>query len=564
MSPLRSAIYARVSSEQQTGDGTIASQVAALEARVAQDGQALACRFIDDGYSGALLRRPALERLRDAAAAGDLQRLYVHSPDRLARRYSYQVLLLDEFQRAGVEVVFLNRPLGRSPEDDLLLQIQGVVAEYERAQILERSRRGKRHAARHGVVSVLTDAPYGYRYTGKAAGGGLARYEVVEAEAAVVRQIFHWVGCDRLSIGEVRRRLEQAGHRTRTGRSRWTRGVIWHMLKNPAYKGQAAFGKTRSAPRPVQLRPVRGGSETPRRACRPASVAPEEWIMIPVPAIVAPELFEVVQEQLAENRQRARCGGGGERYLLQGLVVCRLCGYAYCGRRIRRKVSTGQDHHYDYYRCSGGDAWRFGGQRVCSNRQVRTDTLEAAVWREVERLLQDPDRLRAEYQRRLDQVQADCPERPDLASVEGQIAKLRRSLERLIDGYANEIITKDEFEPRIRGFRHRLQDLEDQRRHLADEVAMHRTLSLVIGQLGDFARRVRDRLAQADWHFRRDLIRLLVKRVEIDHNQVNIVFRVAPTFPAPEETIGREGSVLPDCRRGVRAAFPHTAPTSGV
>jgi site-specific DNA recombinase len=152
MSSLRVAIYARVSSEQQTEDGTIASQVAALEARVAQDGQALApaCRFVDDGYSGASLVRPALERLRDAAAAGDLQRLYVHSPDRLARRFSHQVLLLDEFQRAGVEVVFLNRPLGRSPEDDLLLQIQGVVAEYERTQIIERSRRGKRHAARQG------------------------------------------------------------------------------------------------------------------------------------------------------------------------------------------------------------------------------------------------------------------------------------------------------------------------------------------------------------------------------------------------------------------------------
>ncbi len=172
------------------------------------------------------------------------------------------------------------------------------------------------------------------------------------------------------------------------------------------------------------------------------------------------------------------------------------------------------------------------------------------MWREVERLLQDPDRLMAEYQRRLDQVQADSPERPDLASVEGQIAKLRRSLERLIDSYANEIITKDEFEPRIRGFRQRLQELEDQRQHLADEVAVHRTLSLVIGQLGDFAQRVRDRLAQAEWHFRRDLIRLLVKRVEIDHNQVNIVFRVAPTFPAPEETAGHQDTVLPDCRRG--------------
>src|SRR5690242_11917331 len=130
MLPLRTAIYARVSSEQQADDNTIASQIAALEARVAQDGLALLPdhRFTDAGYSGATLVRPALERLRDAVAAGEVDRLYVHSPDRLARRYAYQVLLIDELRRAGVDVVFLNRPIGASPEDDLLLQVQGMVA----------------------------------------------------------------------------------------------------------------------------------------------------------------------------------------------------------------------------------------------------------------------------------------------------------------------------------------------------------------------------------------------------------------------------------------------------
>src|SRR3954466_15188400 len=169
MPPRYTAIYARVSSEQQTNEKTIASQIAALEARVAQDDLALMPdeRFCDEGYSGATLVRPALERLRDAVAAGGLDRLYVHSPDRLARRYAYQVLLIDEFRRAGAEVVFLNRAIGLSPEDDLLLQVQGMVAEYERAKILERSRRGKRHAARQGAVSVLSGAPYGYRYIGK-------------------------------------------------------------------------------------------------------------------------------------------------------------------------------------------------------------------------------------------------------------------------------------------------------------------------------------------------------------------------------------------------------------
>jgi site-specific DNA recombinase len=128
--------------------------------------------------------------LRDAAAGGAIDRLYVNSPDRLARKYGYQVLLVDEFQRCGVELVFLNRPLGESPEDDLLLQVQGIVAEYERAKILERSRRGKRHAARRGSVDVLSGAPYGYRYISKWEGGGTARYEVVLEEAPVVRQIF--------------------------------------------------------------------------------------------------------------------------------------------------------------------------------------------------------------------------------------------------------------------------------------------------------------------------------------------------------------------------------------
>jgi site-specific DNA recombinase len=196
---VRAAIHARVSCGQQSKEQTVASQVEALRARVAQDGLALedeAC-FVDDGYSDGTLVRPALERLRDQAAMGVIDRLYVHSPDRLARKYAYQVVLIDELRRQGLEVVFLNRAIAETAEDDLLLQVQGMIAEYERAKILERSRRGKRHAALRGSVSVLGGAPYGYRYVGKREGDGEARYEVNPEEAAVVRQIFEWVGRDR-------------------------------------------------------------------------------------------------------------------------------------------------------------------------------------------------------------------------------------------------------------------------------------------------------------------------------------------------------------------------------
>lgn len=293
------AMYARVSSDQQAEAHTVASQVAALQERVAADGLTVpdAMQFIDQGYSGATLVRPALERLRDVVAARAVDRLYVHSPDRLARKYAYQVLLVDEFRRAGVEVIFLNRALGQSPEDDLLLQVQGMIAEYERAKILERHRRGKRHAARAGVVNVLSGAPYGYRYVTKYAGGGQARYEIIPDEARLVRQVFDWVGRDRLTIGEVCRRLTQAGEVTRTGKTVWDRSAVWGMLKNPAYLGTAAFGKTRRESLRPRLRAQQGRVLQPRRAVSTVDVPQAEWFSIPVPALVEPEVFAVVQEQ---------------------------------------------------------------------------------------------------------------------------------------------------------------------------------------------------------------------------------------------------------------------------
>ncbi len=152
------ALYARVSSEQQAEAGTIRSQVASLLEKIAADGISLPTtelQFVDEGYSGATLIRPALERLRDSVFNGAVDCVYVHSPDRLARKYAYQILLMDEFQKGGATVVFLNRKIGETPEDDLLLQVQGMMAEYERAKILERSRRGKLQSAKRGSVNVL-------------------------------------------------------------------------------------------------------------------------------------------------------------------------------------------------------------------------------------------------------------------------------------------------------------------------------------------------------------------------------------------------------------------------
>jgi site-specific DNA recombinase len=520
------ALYARVSSERQAEAHTVASQVAALQERIARDGLHLSdeLQFIDEGYSGATLVRPALERLRDAVAVGAVDRLYVHSPDRLARKYAYQVLLVDELQHAGVEVIFLNRELGQTPEDALLLQVQGMMAEYERAKIVERHRRGKRHAAHAGSVNVLVAAPYGYCYIPKHAGSGQAHYEIVAEEARVVRQLFEWVGHERATIGDVCRRLSRAGELTRTGKAVWDRSVVWGMLRNPAYMGTAAFGKTRQGPLRPRLRAQRGRPLQPRRATSPVEVPREQWLMIPVPAVVEPEVFAAVQEQLRDNQRHARQCRRGAKYLLQGLVSCKGCGYAYYGKGISHKAAKGKARDYAYYRCLGTDAYRFGGVRVCRNTQVRTDLLDLAVWREVRELLEHPDRLAEEYRRRR-HPHAHARHQA-LTTVAGQLGKLRQGLARLIDSYAEGLIEKREFEPRITHLRQRVTKLEEQAEQLANEAALHAELQLIIGRLEDFAAQVRGGLEEADWTSRREMIRALVKRVEVDHDQVHVVFRV--------------------------------------
>jgi site-specific DNA recombinase len=242
------AIYARVSSEQQREEHTIASQTAALiEFAASKDLQVpQQWVFEDEGYSGATLERPGLERVRDLAAEGQIQAVLAYAPDRLSRKYAYQILLMEELARHGVETLFVKAPQGATAEDQLLVQFQGMIAEYERAQILERSRRGKRHRAQTGEVSVLSGAPYGYRYIRKT-DDMPASYVVIEAEARVVQQVYEHYTVAGLSIGAIARWLNREGVPTRKQMGRWERSVVWAMLRNPAYRGAAAFGKTRAA-----------------------------------------------------------------------------------------------------------------------------------------------------------------------------------------------------------------------------------------------------------------------------------------------------------------------------
>jgi site-specific DNA recombinase len=347
------AIYARVSSEQQREAHTIASQTAALIelARTLDIEVPTAWIFEDDGYSGATLERPGLERVRDLAAEGQIQTVLVYSPDRLSRKYAYQILLIEELARHGVETRFLNAPQGVTAEDQLLVQFQGMIAEYERAQILERSRRGKRHRARAGEISVLSGAPYGYRYICKS-DDAPASYAVIDAEARVVRQVYEQYTVAGWSIGAITRWLNDQRVATRKPGARWERSMVWAMLRNPAYHGTACFGKTRVATRQRVTRPLRMRGGLAARDSANHERPREDWIEIPVPALLDEPTFARAQELLHDNKVRARRRTIAPS-LVQGLVSCRRCGYA-----LSRTSTRSSARLIHYYRCIGSDAWR--------------------------------------------------------------------------------------------------------------------------------------------------------------------------------------------------------------
>ena len=528
MTGIRAAFYARVSSEQQAVAHTIESQISALTERARSDGAPVPPerQFVDDGISGATLVRPALDRLRDLAAVGAIDRIYVHSPDRLARNYAYQVLLLDEWRRANVELVFLNRPLGQSPEDDLLLQMQGIIAEYERAKFMERSRRGKRHAAQSGSLNVMSGAPFGYRYISIREGGGQARFEPNAEQARIVQQIFSWIGRDRCSLHEVCRRPQKAGALTASGRRVWSRQAVWHILQNPAYIGQAAYGKTRMMPRTrkTRPRPPRGRPAEPRRSNTPVAIDSKEWVFVPVPPLVNERLFRAAQQQLEENRARVRLGRRTLGHLLQGLACCAICRYAYYGKTTRERGPEHSLKDYRYYRCSGTDGYRFGGERICTNRQIQAEFLEVAVWREVCDLLRNPEKLERDFKESNNAVAS----LQTAGALKAQRLKQQHALERPIDSFTEGLISKDQFTPRMARTRSRIAELDTQIQAYSGDIDQMEHLRLGVARLRELSATLGPGLADSDWHRKREVIRTVVQRIEIGHGNIRIVFRLSP------------------------------------
>ena len=524
------AIYARVSSERQRQDETIGSQTVGLRELATARGLLVTedLVFEDEGFSGASVQRPALERLRDRAAEGCFEVLLCHAPDRLARRYAYQVLLLEELARSGVEVCFAKEPeRGGTPEDELLRQFQGMIAEYERAQIAERTRRGKAHRARGGSQAVMSGAPYGYRYVKKADHCD-AYWEIDEVQAEIVREVFARYVDQGISIGELARWLTARGVPTKTGKAVWDRSTVWAMLRNPAYRGQAAFGKTKTSERhggPTRTTRARGERHG-RRLTRQDQPA-EKWTFIPVPPLITEQTFELAQARLVDNAHFSK-RNTKQLTLLQGVLVCRECGYS-CYRTSTRTSSK----RISYYRCIGQDGWRHVGGKVCTSRPVRADELDPLVWGEVRRLLEHPELVQAEIDRRLAALRTEHPAARRRDTLERDLARADSAITRLIEAYQEQLISLDELRARTPALRKRQGTLRAQLDALDTELNDAATYLKLADTLDGFLGRLNDGLDRLDTSEQQRVLRLVVREVLIGGDDDTITIR--HSIPTPTD-----------------------------
>ena len=514
---MRTAIYARVSTPRQARAQNIDEQLERLKAYVEQKGFSLKEEhtYLDEGYSGASLNRPGLDALRDAAAMAEFELLLITTPDRLARKYVHQVLLIEELQSRGCRVEFTERPMSQDPNDQLLLQIRGAVAEYERTLIAERMRRGRLAKLRAGQLLPWMRVPFGYR-TDPERPRDPAGLRVEDYEAVIVQQMFAWYLEQGATLGAIVRLLMEAGVLTPTGKSTWSRSTIRGILKNPAYVGNA-YGhctylvpaKTRRSP----LEPVGTGITNKRRP-------EDEWIPVSVPQIVDMETFELVQEKLSHNRKFALRNNKSHRYLLRMLVSCGAC-------RQGSSARTTWDGR-SYYVCRGHH--EIVAEQRCRTRHAPAGQLDELVWQDLREVLTHPEHIKAALQRVHGGEWLPQELKARLKGMQKAIAQTERQNRRLLDAYLSGILELAELERKRKELKGRSDALLTQKRQLEAAARERTELSGIANSIEKFCEQVKGSLSNASFEQRRALVELLIDRVIVTDEEVEIRY-VIPTSP---------------------------------
>ena len=532
---MRAVLYARVSSERQEKQHTIGSQLEALRAYAQQNGLELIEEFTDEGYGGARLDRPALDRLRDGAERGEFEVLLAYCTDRLARKFVLQALILEELEQFGVKVIFFEGGAADDPQAKLMQQITGAVAEFERAKITERYRRGKLYRARCGEI-VSPDVPYGYVRIPRR-DGVAAHAEIDATQAAVVRRIFHAHGQEGLTVRQIAKTLTLEHVPTPGGGGQWNWSTVDRILREEAYIGTYYYNRKHCVA-------VDDGQGKKRQRYRCTERPREEWIPISVPPIIDLETFQRAARQGRDNQAFAPRNLKEQAYLLRKLARCGGCGSS-CSARTSKQTYGGEVHSSHYYACLRKHSG-FLKQERCSQRHIRADVLDEMVWEEVSTRLRDPALLLAAYRDREAQ-RSNAEHNQSSASghhLETQIKTANQQLSRLLDAYQVGAVALSELQKRRKLIDSKLTILAREQTILeksAAEQAEHADLET---GLEAFSALVSSSLDGISFENRQKLMRLVVEKVVVKDWRVDVYYKIPlpkPDFPTPKPVSSKLG-----------------------
>lgn len=416
----RACVYARVSTEEQAKEGTsLDSQIEAMLDWASENGYGVPQEYIfREEWSGAVLERPRLDRVRELATQGKVQAVLVYSWDRLGRNTTHQhVLRYLLCERHGVELISVTQPEGEDMMGKAGRELMAIVAEIERELIRERTMRGKRNRAKAGKLPTGGGGLYGYKYDKET-----CKREINEEEAQVVRMIFHWLVNGRMSLGAICLKLMDMGIPAPKGGRRWSRGTVGRLVRRIDYAGKSFANTMKSVEPETHVKPP---SQRKQRKTARKALPREQWVELApdtTPAIISDELFEAAQEQLRRNRERAP-RGRRYRWLLGGHVRCE------CGQRMYSCPAKG----YRYYRCRGTERI-YAPENPCDSRLVNADRLEPLVWNEVKKALLNPNLITAELERRTSKNQQTSLER-DMERARERLESLSREERRMLRLY---------------------------------------------------------------------------------------------------------------------------------
>ncbi len=513
---MKVALYGRVSTERQEKQETIQSQLEALRAYAKKEKYAVIDEYLDEGYSGELLDRPALDKLRDDAKKKLFDAVLAHSPDRLSRnRKNWHIgFLQEELSKNDVRIIFLNRPDSKdTPEDELMGGMQGLIAAYEKTKILERTRRGKLHKAHSGFL-IGSIPPYGYRYIpGNRITREFGHYELLETEAKIVKLIFDLFVNGRLSIRSVAKELTYRGIQPRKGK-KWGVSSLHRIIRNETYTGITHYNKNIS----VETENHRSGNKYRRTKNTSRRLRPrDQWVAISLPEglkIIDKLLFDQALEQLKLNAARSP-RNVKYQYLLRGMVRCAKCDAPYTGSPCHDRL---------YYRC--GDKHRkFPLPKECSASMVKASDLESVVWETVSHAIKNPKLIASkvlELEKRASSRKDSGLK--DIQAVEKEISSLADEENRLLDAYREQVITIDQLKEQMAKIRDKKTQLEQERSVLASKAANSLSTSQTRRTIKDYCRIISKQIDKKSQTFegRRDILLRSVNRILLQGKDLRI------------------------------------------